>query len=49
MTTRQLADDLDAKEDSIKKTLNRMRGQVVQIHGGKGRGNIGEWGLAGDI
>ncbi len=44
-TTSDLALDLDAKEDSVKKTLQRMDG-VIQLRPGGGRGHSAEWGLA---
>lgn len=44
MNTREIAEELEAKEDSVLKTLKRMSGKtVVQLHGI--RGQLSEWGL----
>jgi AAA domain-containing protein len=45
MATRDMADELDAKEDSVYRTLKRMDG-VVMLEGGRGRGNASQWGLS---
>jgi hypothetical protein len=46
-TVRDLAEDLDANEGSVKTTLNRLGGKVVQLHpGAGGRGKVAEWGRA---
>ena len=44
MNTREIAAELEAKEDSVLKTLKRMSGKtVVQLH--SVRGQLSEWGL----
>lgn len=45
MSTKDLAVELDAKEDSVYRTVKRMEG-VVLLEGGRGRGNVSQWGLS---
>ena len=47
MDTRQAAQLLIAKEDTVKKTLGRMN-DVVQVQAGGGRGKPAVWALIGD-
>lgn len=47
MSTTDIADELDAKQDTVKRTLGRMEGVVsLDAHRGGGRGNAASWGLA---